>query len=286
VNEAQHGIAGGTGLFGDFTRGVAFDSIEVEGFALLGTEAREQHIEIIATWRRFDRDGFRIVFKRCEGHNLSAPALIIKEMPDSGVEDGPMFHVPIAVRELEPGLLHQVLGIIMMMRESEGVAVAGLHQVVRIILSARHRFHSCSIREDDSQFGLIAPEGNGPLSGALDSSVRHRDLGDAARFDEDASRRRRATNQFHLVSTRVEGEQSAVIPGAHLGAVFPVNAIVWVLPDVILPGRLPTLAVRREDPELTAVFDCNFRSDAGSSNKPSQRFLVHIDPGEYVTLPT
>lgn len=39
MNQAQHGIAGETGLFGDFTRGVTFDSIEVEGFALLGRPA-------------------------------------------------------------------------------------------------------------------------------------------------------------------------------------------------------------------------------------------------------
>jgi hypothetical protein len=58
-----------------------------------------------------------------------------------------------------------------------------------------------------------------------------------------------------LINTRVEGERSAVIPCAHLGAVFPVNAITWVLPDVILKVRLPALAVRGEDPELTAVFD-------------------------------
>ena len=46
-----------------------------------------------------------------------------------------------------------------------------------------------------------------------------------------------------------------MIAGAHLGAVLPVNAIAWVLPDVILKVRLPALAVRGEDPELTAVFD-------------------------------
>jgi hypothetical protein len=50
----------------------------------------------------------------------------------------------------------------MMMRESQGVAVAGLHQNVRIIISAKHWFQSSSIVKDDWQAGLIAPTGSRP----------------------------------------------------------------------------------------------------------------------------
>jgi hypothetical protein len=59
-----------------------------------------------------------------------------------------------------------------------------------------------------------------------------------------------------------------MMPGAHLGAVSPIKAIIWVLPDVILKVRLPTLVVWCEDPELTAVGDGRILDRAGVCPPP------------------
>ena len=133
MQEAKHGAARLVAELPDLLGGVALVIVEKEHLALSGTQRGEQSIEIAFHAGFFGFGGGqrgRVRFVQGgKGHDFAAAAHVDEEMADCGAEDRSRVHAAISPREIQPRILHEILGIGGPMRERERVAVAGLEKV-------------------------------------------------------------------------------------------------------------------------------------------------------------
>jgi hypothetical protein len=112
VQPGFRGAEGNAGEGGDFGKRHAIDESQQENFAMVGTQAGDDLLEIVVSVGLADRCG-ELIDKRCAGFATEEAAGSAREVSDGGVEEGPQLAAQLEAGELAEeiaeNLLHHVL---------------------------------------------------------------------------------------------------------------------------------------------------------------------------------
>lgn len=106
--------------------------VQEKHLALPGIEHAEQRLEIALHSRLFTRERWQlrrlVLIKRFERHDLLPPALVDEPIADRCEKHRSRLHTPVAPAQVQPCFLHEVLRILGVMRQRQGIPVPHLKQ--------------------------------------------------------------------------------------------------------------------------------------------------------------